>query len=221
MKGGSDYSKRLKRLFNKLKRESSAPAPPEAESLVEHLIVGILSADASDTRARMAFRQIRENTVDLNDFRVTPPGDMVELIGKDYPGAVAKARALSRTLNAIFEREHRLDLSFLHEKGKREAREYLESITDAHAAAWALLWGLGGHAIPVDDQLLAVLGKEELIDPNASFEEVQSFLERNVSAAIAEQFVLLMRRYAASRAPRQKSKPSKRKTKAARAGTKG
>jgi endonuclease III len=209
MKGGTAYSKRIKRLFNKLKRESSAAAPPEAENLVEQLILGILSADASDSRAKAALRQIKESTVDLNDFRVTPPGDMVEMIGKSYPGALAKAKQLSRSLNGIFEREHCLDLSFLEQKGKREAREYLESITSGYAAAWTVLWGIGGHAIPVDEQLHSALGKDGLIDSEASIEEVQSFLERNISASDAQEFVSLIRRYAASRAPRSKAKATK------------
>jgi endonuclease III len=204
MKGGSDYSKRVRKLFNKLKRESPVPPPPEAERLVEHLIVGILSEDATDGKAKAALRQIKESTVDLNDFRVTPAGDIVEIIGKSYPDAVRKASQLSRSLNAIFEKEHGLDLTFLQEKTKREAHEYLESVTTPFAAAWTLLWGLSGHAIPVDQQMMAVLRRDKLVDLQASAAEIQSFLERNIAASDAGAFVLLMRKYVGTKAPRGK-----------------
>lgn len=227
MKGGSDYGKLIKKLFNKLKRESSNYTPPEEEDLIDHLLRGILSANVSDTRVRTALRHIKERTVDMNDFRVTPVGDMVEILGKDFPDGREKAVELSRALNGVFKREQGLDLSSARQMGKREAREYLESITNPHAAAWTLLYGLGGHAIPVDDQLLAALRKDELVDLDASIREVQAFLERNVSAADAPKFVHVMRKYAAAKAPRLKPKPAKT-TKAAkrtaggktRAGTK-
>ena len=214
MKGGSDYGKLIKKLFNKLKREFSNYTPPEEEDLVEHLLTGILSANVSDTRARTALRRIKERTVDMNDFRVTPVGDMVEILGKDFPDGREKAVELSRALNGVFKHEQGLDLSSTQQMGKREAREYLESITNPHAAAWTLLYGLSGHAIPVDDQLLAALRKDELVELDASRREVQAFLERNVSAADAPKFVHVMRRYAAAKAPRLKPKPAQAAKKA-------
>ncbi len=98
---------------------------------------------------------------------------------------------------------------------RREARSYLESLAgvDPCSAASVVLYSLGGHAVPVDDDMLKYLRKEELIDPRAEIGEVQGFLERHVPAADAQAFTTLLRRCVTSRLPRRRLTKTLRKEK--------
>ena len=118
------------------------------------------------------------------------------IVGDQSLDYKARASALRRALNAIFRKEHAVNLDRLHSLGRREARQYLEDLdgVDACAAASVMLWSLGGHAIPVDQRLLDAMRREELVAPSATVAEVQAFLERNINANDAKTFCLLMQK---------------------------
>ena len=58
--------------------------------------------------------------------------------------------------------------------------------------------------MPVDENMLTYLRKQELVDADADAAEVQAFLERNIGADDAYAFYMLMRRLAATSRPRPK-----------------
>lgn len=201
MKHGGDYVRRLKQLFNRLVRKFGKPTIPEPSDPLEQLLVAILGSNTSHHKALTVFRRLREQMVDLNELRVTPVSELARLIGPLIPQAELKAQRIVDVLNDIRRRHDTLDLSFLKQRGRREAREYLESLegVDRCAAASVTLFSLGGHAIPVDDLTLQLLRKDEVVDPVADLPEVQSFLEHHVSASDAAVLTLLLDRYVASR----------------------
>lgn len=201
MKHGSEYAKQIKRLHRKMLRQSGKPEVPAPTDPIEQLILGILASCTSDQKAAAVYRRLREQTVDLNELRVTPAMELAELIGPAMPLAREKAQRIVDSLNAIRRRQDKLDLSFLQQRGRREAREYLESLegVDKSAAASVVLFSLGGHAIPVDDLIVYVLRQEAAVDPGANLAEVQGFLERTISAADAPGFSILLGRYAAGK----------------------
>jgi endonuclease III len=204
MKHGSEYAKRVKRLYNQMLRKLGKPAEPELVDPIEQLIVGILSSCASHSKALSVFRRLQQQMVDLNELRVTPPSELAEAIGDSLPLAKQKAHRIVDALNAIRKRQDSLDLSFLKHRGRREAREYLESLegVDSATAASVLLYSLGGHAIPIDDLTLYVLQKEEIVESSASTAEVQTFLERHVPANQAKVFSELLSRYVTTKGAR-------------------
>ncbi len=207
MKHGSEYARRVKRLFNLLIRKFGKPAAVDSVDPIEQLIIGILSACTSHAKAQAVFRRLRQQMVDLNELRVTPPMELAEAIGDSLPLAKDKAQRIVDALNAIRKRQDSLDLTFLRQRGRREAREYLESLegVDSATAASVVLYSLGGHAIPVDELMLYILHKDEIVDSSADAAEVQGFLERHISAANAPAFVELMGRHVASaRVPPEK-----------------
>jgi len=204
MKHGNEYARRVKRLFHQLIRKFGKPAAFELTNPIEQLVVGILASCTSLNKAQTVFRKLRHQMVDLNELRVTPPTELAEIIGDGLPLAREKARRIVDALNDIRRRQDTMDLMFLRERGRREAREYLESLegVDRSAAASVVLYSLGGHAIPVDDLMLYVLRSEEMVDPAAELAEVQGFLERHISAADTQAFAELLGRYAVSRGSR-------------------
>jgi len=209
MKRGSDYAKRIKRLYHELLRKHGKPAPIDPVEPIEQMIIGILALDSSISRAHAVYKKLRQQTVDLNDLRVTPALELAQMIGDGVPLAGPKAQRIVNALNAVRRRQDTLDLEFLRQRGRREARDYLESLDGIGltVAAHVVLFSLGGHAIPVDNLTLYVLRKEGLVDKNADIAAVQGFLERWIGASEAGDFTYLMTRHAsayASRVPLEK-----------------
>jgi endonuclease III len=200
MKHGGEYAKRLKHLFNRLIRKYGKPAPCELSDPLEQMLVAILNGNTSHHKATTAFRRLREQMVDLNELRVTPVCELADTLSRWVPYAETKAQRIVDLLSDIRRRHDTLDLSFLRQRGRREGREYLESLegVDRAAAASVTLFSLGGHAIPVDELTLHVLKREEIVPPEAELVEVQGFIEHHVAAADAMAFTQLLDRHVAS-----------------------
>ena len=104
------------------------------------------------------------------------------------PNSLACAGLVRRALNDVFRRQHAMTLDVLSALGRREARQYLESLdgVDGYVAASVMLWSLGGHAIPVDSRMFESLRQEVLIDPSATIAEVQAFSVEELQGPIRE-----------------------------------
>jgi endonuclease-3 len=204
MKHGTHYARRVKKLHQEIVRKFGKPDDGEPADPVDQLVIGILASCTSLTRAQNAYRKLRQEMVDLNELRVTPAVELAELIADSVPLAEEKARRVVAALNAVRKLQDALDLSFLKQRGRREAREYLESLdgVDPAVAAWVVVGSLGGHAIPVDLLTVYILRKDEIVDENANVAEVQGFLERHISASDARAFSDLLSRYVSSKSGR-------------------
>jgi len=201
MKRGSEYAKKVKRFYNQLVRKFGKPTENDLTDPIEQLVLSILSLCTSATKAQSVYRKVMQSMVDLNELRVTPAMELVQIFGSGFPLAKYKAQCIVDALNAIRQRQDSLDLFFLKQRGRREARDYLESLQGVGrtVAARIMLLSLGGHAIPVDDLALYLLRKEEIIDQDAETAEVQGFLERHISASQAYTFVALLDKYVSAR----------------------
>lgn len=204
MKHGSHYAKRVKKLYQDMVRKFGKPDDGEPVDPIEQLVIGIMASCSSLPRAQSAYRKLRQEMVDLNELRVTPPVELAALIGDNVPLGEEKAHRVVAALNAVRKLQDALDLSFLKQRGRREAREYLEALdgVDQAAAAWVVVGSLGGHAIPVDRLTVYILRKDEIVDAGASVSDVQGFLERHVNASNARAFSDLLSRYVSSKSGR-------------------
>ncbi len=231
MKDGAQYAKRVKEFYKRFRTAVSIEPRTEATDPLDQLMYAQLSWDAAPASAQKARRKLTEQMIDLNEVRVSTSREIAAVIRESVPNPMECARSISRSLNAIFDREHFVSLDRLREKGRREARQYLESLdgVNSYVSASVLLWSLGAHAIPVNHRLLRALRKEELVDPDADAAAVQAFLERHVNASEARTFCVAMEKLAAQKgAPPPSAKPAKgkagesqRKNTAAGAGAAG
>lgn len=204
MKGGTEYARKIKKLFTRLKRKHGTPPPGEPTDAVIQALLGILHRGTTLARAERALGRLQSSMVDLNELRVSTPSELVELLGTNFPYATEKAEAIIKVLNQIFDRYNGLDLRPLVNQSKRDARQVLLELDgmDAASAAGVMLFSLDGHAIPVDEVTLAVLRNEGLVDPEADVSEVQAFLERNIPSANAQSFTTLLRSWSEDQAKR-------------------
>jgi hypothetical protein len=60
--------------------------------------------------------------------------------------------------------------------------------------AYIMLMALEGHAVPVDEGILAVLRDHEIVEEQTSLEEAQRFMEHHLKADEAYEFFVLIRR---------------------------
>ena len=85
MKGGSEYAKRIKKLFQQMVRKFGKPSAAELTDPIEQLVIGILAECTSNHKAQTTFRRIRQQMVDLNELRVTPPLELARLLEDGMP----------------------------------------------------------------------------------------------------------------------------------------
>lgn len=214
MRDSAAYAKQVKRYFNRLKRSGPKPAGHEFDDPLKQLMFAVLSEDSSPSKAKAAVSRLVSGTIDYNDLRVSTPTELAGMISSDIPHAMSRATSLSMILGSIYERENSVTLDALKAGTRKDARAYLGNLAGMtpYVLASTMLWIFGDHVIPIDEQMLETLKKEEVIDPETRLEEAQAFLKRHVAASDARMFTALVKRHAAQRTARTTSSSSERKT---------
>jgi endonuclease III len=208
MKNATKHAEELRSLFKRLMKEHK-PAPMVKQEPLKALVRGAMSYDVSDTKAEEAMKHIDQEFVDLNELRVATDLEIAELLGTRYPDIEKRVELITRSLNAIFEKEHTLNLERLGTISKRDARQFLRDLLPempAFVEAYVLLYAFEGHAVPVDDEILGFLREEEIVDEKATPIDAQKFLEHHIKAEECHDFYAVARRAAHSEVGRKKSK---------------
>ncbi|MCU0914106.1 MAG: hypothetical protein MUC88_06040 [Planctomycetes bacterium] len=196
MKNSKEHAQRLQRLYRELKRAYPGVERAVHEDPVEALICGIIHERMNESAAQRAFRDITRAFVDWNDLRVSRVEEVAEALGRKSAGCRATALALTTALRGIFDDQHRISLVNLKKLGKRPARQGLEKIegVSRFVVNYCLLTSLEAHAVPLTEEMVDYLRRQQIIDPAANDEEIESFLLRHVAAKNAYEFYALLRR---------------------------
>lgn len=211
MKQGSIFAARLKKTFSKERQQKVDLSASELDDPVRRLCIGILGGCIGEEAARLGVERMLKRMIDWNEVRVSHAIEIKDAIGHADSELGDACHRLREALQDLYQRENRVSLDRLKGMGRREARQYLEGIkgADGYAVAAVVLWSLGGHAIPVDDRLLAALRAGNLVHPEASRDEVQAFLERNISAADAREFCIVMGKFSPTKGSADKGKSAR------------
>lgn len=192
MKNAAAHAKKLQTILNKHK---VANPPEEMTDPLEQLVYSFLLWETTRKQADTAYGKLKKAFLDHNELRVSDPAEIVEAIGKRYSRAEERAVRLRDAMHSIYLNEHEVTLKPLQDKPKRQARQYLAALEGINpfVVGRVVLLTLGGHAMPVDEALARRLVRDEAADPDASLEEVQAYLEKQVrsSAAAATHATLL------------------------------
>jgi len=212
MKSATKHAEELRSLFKRLLKEHK-PGPWERQEPLKALVQGAMSYDMPDTRAQEAMRAIDKEFVDLNELRVATDLEIQELLGNRYPQIEKRVAMITQSLNAIFEKEHTLNLERLVTISKRDARQFLRDLPEVHpfVEAYVMLFAFEGHTVPIDTQMLDYLKEEGVLESETSLEEAQKFVEHHIKAEECHDF------YAAVRTAAQGSGDDTRKKKKAKA----
>jgi len=166
-----------------LKGRYGEPTQARVAHPVEHTLRAILSEEATASQVEQAIARLREHFADWNDLRVSRPREIRDSLGPDFPLAADKARVIPRLLDQVFKCHNSMVWDFPEAMGKVATRSYFESLEEVRpfVAATIARDCVGAHAFPVDRDVARVLGRLQILDPDAQTEpEMQALLERAV-----------------------------------------
>jgi len=221
LKNESSFVKKFAPLFRKLKKSTDAQ-PADPLDPIGQLVLSFLQWDATTKTAQTAFDKLMRVMVDYNDLRVSHTQEITAVLGERYPNVQDRAERLLKALQEIYLRERAMSLDMLVKKPKKEVRTYLDTLPGVppYVAAQVTLLCFGGHAVPVDEALAQRLRSELVVDPEASIEQIQSYLERQIRAneglqahAILRSWIDASPRRAGSTGPKTKKKTPKKTVK--------
>ena len=220
MKNSALYARKIKRLLSR--KSGGIAARAEPVDALRLLVKGIMEEDATAKQVTAALAALEQEYVDFNELRVSPLKDVYECLGKGFPGARAKADAVTRALNVVFGQANALSLDYLAKKPKREVRKVLREKLglSPYAESVVTLYGFDGHAIPADNLLLEALKLDGYVHPGSDVPDLQGFLERIIPNKDAIPAHEALREYAWRRAGRVAKELARRAKLAAEAEAK-
>jgi len=183
-------AKRLKidqalEVLSKVHGRVRTAARPE-DPLLDHLLVGVLSAQVDEERAAKAARALSEAFLDLNEARVSPLSELASVLEPSLGEAAWEgALQVRNALQDVFEGTHGLDLEPLRGREPEDQRKFLKelphTIGGPGAAVFQLAVGEDRLALPPAEQ--RVLGRLGLLPRSANPVSVRKSLERQVKPA--------------------------------------
>ena len=183
MKNATKHADELKSLNRKLVREHKPDDRPDMEPLWA-LVRGAMSYDVPDSRVEDAIKIIEKEFVDLNELRVATELEVQDLLGVRYPQIEQRVKLMTAAMNAIFEKEHTLDLARLKTISRRDARHFIHDLPEMNpfVEGYMMLMAFDGHSFPLDEQMLEYLRGEEIVEETTPMEEAQKFVEHHLKA---------------------------------------
>ena len=113
MKNASEYAKRLKKLITHLRKTVEVPKEHDLLPPLEQLVISYMNWETTRKQGETAYNRLMKAVIDYNDLRVSSPEEIVEILGSKYARSSERAYRLRLTLQDIYVREHRMDLSSL------------------------------------------------------------------------------------------------------------
>ncbi|MGH2270449.1 hypothetical protein ACQ9LF_01475 [Anaerohalosphaeraceae bacterium U12dextr] len=194
MKNSKEYGAKIDKFIRSIKNGQKVK-PADFDEPLDALIFGLISEHTTEKHARKVFKNLQSHFVDYNDLRVCRAEEIQEILEDFTPVGEQVSENLTRLLTALFDKYDALSLKGIDEQGKRQAKKELEELEGAShfAVNYCFLAAFGGHAVPLNEAMLTYLRSEELVDPQATAEEIEGFLERHIPAAAGWEFYELLR----------------------------
>ncbi len=207
MKNSKEYSTKIAKLFRNLKRKCAKAKKPVYDNPVKSLIFAVIRENCSQTSVKPLMRKLEKHFVDFNELRVSKTEEIMDVLGSNSDEFHKVAESIKVTLGGIFGKYNTLDLSELQDMGKKPAKKELEELgISRFAINYCFVTFLGGHAIPLTEKMVEYLRSENLVYPDSTIEQIEGFLERQITAANGFLF------YSALSKQCHKSKKAKKKT---------
>ncbi len=196
MKDSKKYADKVQKFYRSLKREGPKVKEVVYEDITESLVHAAVLEHMTDSATKAAFRRFGAHFVDFNDLRVSRSEEIVEMLGQDSEDARKVGTNVIRILTGIFRKYNNVNLDSLRKGGKRQARLILEKIDgiSRFCVDYCMLTALQGHAIPLTEAMIKYLRDNDLVHPDAQFDDMEGFLTRQISATNAYEFYSLLRR---------------------------
>ncbi len=210
MKNSKEYGKKVAKLYRSLKQKHAKVKKREFDDPAKAIIYAIVNENMRKSSAKSIFKKMEAHFVDSNDLRVSITEEIYDVIDIANGDSKKITSNLTEFLGAIFIKYDTVNLEKLKEIGKRQAKKDLEGLgmLSRFVICYCFLTSLGGHAIPLTKKMIDYLKGGELVHPDASDDDIEGFLERQISAANAYEFYTLVREQS-EKGRKNKTKPAK------------
>jgi endonuclease III len=218
MKDSRTYGQKIGKLFCSLRQKYANVKRIEFGDPAYARVYAIISERTRTSTAKTIVRRMERHFVDLNDLRVARTEEILDMLGAWGEDSRKTASVLTQVLNSIYNRYNMVSLTALKEVGKRRARKQIEKLDglSRFALNYCVLTALRGHSIPLTRKMIEYLKAGELVHPDATDDEIEGFLERQIAAANAYEFYSLLRQESEkakrARAAAKKVKKADKKT---------
>ncbi|MFO0066908.1 MAG: hypothetical protein ACK523_13195 [Pirellulaceae bacterium] len=184
-------AERIEKLFKVLRKHYKPPTPPTHHSLLEQILYASCLEDSKFDSADEAYAKLEQTKVDWNETRVTTVAELAELL-RAVRRPPEAARRVRGALQAIFESRYAFELEDLKKSGlNKVSDEFRKWGLSRFVIDYVILYGLSGHAIPLDSSSLDLLCQMELFTQQ-EIDKKSPGLERIIPKAKgAESFGLL------------------------------
>lgn len=203
--------KLLQRLGPALRKDLGV-SEPEARPVLDALVYAICRENVSRGQADAAFARLRETFFDWNEVRVSTAREIADAI-IDLPQSFERAERIIKLLQEVFETNYSFDLEGLAKKGLKPAEKLLDRYASGNGfvTAYVVQNALGGHAIPVDEGMVRLLRRLEVLEAKDTVAAAQASLEHLIPKAKGpitfEMLSALAHEFCLEEAPRCKTCP--------------
>jgi hypothetical protein len=186
VKNASACARNLAALLKRLGRPEE-PEFPDAQQPVAVLVMSFLLWESTTPEAIDAYRRLTSRFVDYNDFRVTLPYEMVNVVDLRDVRSLERCQRLRAVLNDMYRREHVVSLDRLIASGRRDVSRYLDTLEGMvpYVASRVALLSFDTPCVPIDDRLRALLIEEGAADGSVELPELAPWVSRQVKASQA------------------------------------
>lgn len=187
-----DKQRIVTKILTQLARSYPSTVPPEL-SVLDHLLIAVIQEGTSFRRALDTYQQVLASFHDLNELRVSHPLEVEERLD-GIPDKQSKARRILDILQFVFETTYSFDLESMKRKPLKQAQRQLSKITGTNlfVVAATVQRSLGGHAMPIDEAMGAILARLRLVADGEELERVRTGMEHIVPKSKGQIFCLLV-----------------------------
>jgi len=196
----------LTKLLTLLGKSYDSQLPKEL-SVLDHLLLGVIQEGMGFATAIDAHQKLLTQFHDLNELRVSHVDEVTEALAQDVPDRPIKAKRILQILQFVFETTYSYDLEQMKKKPLKQAQKQLSKIqgTNSFIVNAVVQRSLGGHALPVDDGMAAVLRLLQIIEEEETNEQLQATLEHLIPKAKGMSFCVQLSELAFEGPKKQKT----------------
>jgi endonuclease III len=175
----------VREVQRRLRAQQGELEPRQPAPVLDQLVGTVLSQHTSDVNSGRAFARLKARFPAWEQAAHAPAGEIEDAI---RCGGLArqKARRIKEILDAVDEREGRVDLSRLHDLDDPAAEAYLTSLpgVGVKTAACVLAFSMGRAAFPVDTHVHRVVTRLGWIPAGTTADKAYRLLAPRVPAGI-------------------------------------
>ena len=176
----------LEKLYGKPRTDEHAEAP-----LLDHLLVGVLSAWVDREKSGRALRVLSESFLDLNEARVSPLAELRAVLEPSLGAKAGEAAVAVRiALQDVYDGTHGLDLEPLRGREPDDLKKFLRELphTMGGPAASVFQLAIGDDQLALMPTEARVLDRLNLLPKTATAAKARVALEKSVKAPTRLQF---------------------------------